>query len=357
MTRKRLSRALQHGVIGAALWLAAFSPPAAWVERVYAGGVFPVIQRALTGACNAVPFVLGDVLLVLAALGPPVLSGVHIARAGRGKRGRAAGQAAQATLALVCAVFLVFQAVWGLNYRRVPLSHKLHYDETRVTPHALRRLARQTVAQMNAAALRAHAAPWPAPARWQRDLQPHFEATVRAMGNQHGITFARPKRSLLDPYLAATGVAGFISPFTLEVVQSSAQSLPEQPFTLAHEWAHLAGFASESEANVVALVTCLRSPDPHVRYAGWLGLFRYLPRHALQHTPRLRLAPVVKADLRIMRDRVRARARPALARQRQAAYDRYLKANHVHAGTKSYGEMVPLVLGTRLADELFVPQP
>ena len=35
----------------------------------------------------------------------------------------------------------------------------------------------------------------------------------------------------------------------------------ERPFVIAHEWAHLAGYADESEANFVAWLTCRRA-DP-----------------------------------------------------------------------------------------------
>ena len=45
---------------------------------------------------------------------------------------------------------------------------------------------------------------------------------------------------MTDPFLLET----LIAPDLLEV---------ERPFVIAHEWAHLAGYADESEANFVAL--------------------------------------------------------------------------------------------------------
>ena len=43
--------------------------PAAFVERVYSAGAYPVLQRVLTSFSNRVPFALIDVLVLAAALG------------------------------------------------------------------------------------------------------------------------------------------------------------------------------------------------------------------------------------------------------------------------------------------------
>src|SRR6185436_2310906 len=46
----------------------------------------------------------------------------------------------------------------------------------------------------------------------------------------------------------------------------------EQPFVAAHEWAHLAGYANESEASFVGFLTCMHSAAP-AAYSGWLFLY------------------------------------------------------------------------------------
>ena len=85
--------------MAAALAAALLPVPAAWVERFYARGWFPPVQRALTAASNAVPFALLDAL-ILAAVGVAAAALVSVLRAPRGRRlaaiGRRAWQAAVA---------------------------------------------------------------------------------------------------------------------------------------------------------------------------------------------------------------------------------------------------------------------
>ena len=108
-------------------------------------------------------------------------------------------------------------------------------------------------------------------------LRPSFEAVLADLGTGTCRVPLSTKVSLLDPYLGAAGISAFTNPFGLEVVFNTALLPIEKPFTLAHEWAHVAGFADESEANFIALLACARSADPMIRYSGWLALYRYLP--------------------------------------------------------------------------------
>ena len=48
----------------------------------------------------------------------------------------------------------------------------------------------------------------------------------------------------------------------------------ERPFVVAHEWAHLAGYADESEANFVAWLTGLMGTK-QLQDSGWLGIYDY----------------------------------------------------------------------------------
>ena len=63
-----------------------------------------------------------------------------------------------------------------------------------------------------------------------------------------------------------------INPFGLEVL-ANPDLLPfEKPSVAAHEWAHLAGYADESEASFVGFLTCIRAATP-AAYSGWLFLY------------------------------------------------------------------------------------
>jgi hypothetical protein len=142
-------------------------------------------------------------------------------------------------------------------------------------------------------------------------------------------------------------------PFFLETLVN-ADLLPfERPLVVAHEWAHLAGFVDEGEANFVGWLAT-REATTAAEYSGWLFLYgeaaRAVPRAARdEETARLSEGP--RADLAAVADRLRRQTNPRLSAAAWRAYDQYLRANRVEAGTASYGEVVRLILGTGTAAE------
>src|SRR5262249_12212530 len=246
-------------LIAGALLLYFLPPSAAWVERYCSGGYYPALQRTITPLSNRVPFAVNDVLIVLLILGLPSWWILTIRSAGRGRRAAGLGQPVFHSAGLAAAVFLLFELVWGLNYLRQPLTVKLNYDRSRVTEAAAVQLADLSVTELNALSTAAHRSPWPDLQEWSKRLQPSFDQVAVELGDTGRRAIAKAKRTMFDFYLTAAGIDGFTNPFGLEVILDSRLLPQEQPFALAHEWAHLAGFADESEANFIALITCLRS--------------------------------------------------------------------------------------------------
>lgn len=345
--RLRLTRrvAIQVALIFIAVALFSFPLPARFVERFYSNGLYSFLQPLLTPAANVVPFAIADVLLVALVAGGPAWWIVRIKRAGR--RWRAAGRLAFQTLALVSAVFITFQFLWGFNYERPPLAAKLDFDAARVSAPGLAELRRKVIEQLNSTAV-ARLSSWPDEREWREPLYTAFNETVRKLGNRRGIAAGRPKRTLMNFYLAAAGIEGFVNPFGLEVVLESSVLPFEKPFLLAHEWGHLAGFADESEASFVGLLACLHSNSNAVRYAGWLALYLYLPDDPTGDP--VRLAPEVISDLKAIAEREARRRNATVSRVQWAVYDQFLKASGIEAGVASYGLLVRLVLGTRFED-------
>ncbi|HET9531778.1 MAG TPA: DUF3810 domain-containing protein [Blastocatellia bacterium] len=355
---------LKLATITLALSLLFIPLPQSVVERFYSNGIYPVLQSILTPATNLAPFAVVDLLLIAAVAGLPIWWGIRLVKAGRGHRGQAAGRLLFHTVVLVAALFLVFELFWGFNYMRSPLARKLEYDERRLTTDGLKHLARETVAQLNRESAAARAERWPAEEEWRARLHESFDQAVKEMGNRSGISPAAPKRSLLNSYFASAGIEGFVNPFGHEVILDRDLLPFERPFTLAHEWAHLAGFADESEASFVGLIACLRSDTAAIRYSGWVALYHHLPRPSVDSRSEmnqdseaeeaLRLSPEVIADLRAIGERARRNIDEGISRLQARVYDGFLKANRVEAGIGSYGLMVRLVLGTSF-DPQWVP--
>ena len=340
-------RHARAALIVAAGLLAVLPTPSSWVEALYSRRFYPPLQNLLTPLSGSIPFALFDVLLAGAAACIGVWWVAALRRAGAGGRPRAVLAAGLRTIALAAGVYLVFLVVWGFNYRREPLAAKLGHDARRVTSQALRELGVETADRLNDLYPAAPRAGWPELDALPARLGPAFERVQRQLGSDRLAVAGTPKATLLAPYFRWAGIDGMVSPFTLEILVNDAVLPFERPYVVAHEWAHLAGYAAESEASFVGWLTCLAGDDAS-RYSAWLYLLPRVVRH-LDEEGRGRvwgrLAAGPAADLRAVALRLRG-AVPVVQRNASRVYDRYLRANRVEAGIASYGQVVDLVLGT-----------
>jgi hypothetical protein len=339
------SAALLVLAIGAAL-----APlPASIVERVYSTRVYVGLQSLVTTLSNVVPIALFDVLFggVLA-----VWIGLAVVDVRRRGWVRASGSIGMRTLTWSAALYLVFLAMWGLNYRRVPLADKLQINRAEVSADSARRMAMVAVDRVNGLYAAAHRLDPTASAEVSESLAAGFERASRDLGLP-SIAFARPKRTLLDMYFQRAGVAGMTDPFLLETLVASDLLPVERPFVIAHEWSHLAGIADEGEANFVGWLACLRGSAAD-QYSAWLFLYGELtPSVSARDRAALAsaLADGPRTDLRAIRARVARHLNPRLSAAGWRVYDSYLKANRVESGAASYAEVVRLVLGVRFGDD------
>jgi hypothetical protein len=318
------------------------------VERGFSNGLYPHIQSFLTGLSNQVPFALFDLLVAVAA-GWWIVRGVGDLTGVRRRGGWGALTSIVSRTAVTAAVaYLAFLTLWGLNYRRPPLTDRLAFSPARVTPAAATAIAIQSVLQLNTLFAAAHGAGWPTTGETDDVLRQAFARTAEALGSPWQARPARPKTTLLDFYFRRAGVAGMTDPYFLETLIASDLLPFERPAVIAHEWTHLAGITDEGEANFVGWVTCIQSA-PRDRYSAWLFLYDELTA-ALP-------APIVKniaaaldagprADLLAIRARLQRNINPTVAVAGWRVYDSYLKANRVEQGAASYAGVVRLVTGT-----------
>jgi uncharacterized protein DUF3810 len=343
----------QLAVIAAAAIAAVLPVAPSFVERVYSTRFYPAAQAWMTRASNAVPFALID--LVAAAVMAAWLGLAMRTLARREAWPGALGRIGVRTLAWSAALYLFFLLVWGLNYRRVPLTERLPFDAARVSPDRARDFGITAADRLNALAATAHTAS-SRPEDMERRLAGGFASAQRDLGSIALAVPGRPKRTLLDLYFRRAGVDGMTDPFFLETLVAHDLLPVERPFVIAHEWMHLAGLADEGEANFGGWLTCLRS-GPAEQYSGWLFLFGELSR-AVRGVDRAalaaRLAPGPRADLRAISARLARDVNPRVSAAGWMVYDRYLKANRVERGAESYADVVRLVLGVAF-DDAWVP--
>ncbi|HEX7087038.1 MAG TPA: DUF3810 family protein [Vicinamibacterales bacterium] len=331
-----------------AVLLAAVPMSPAWVERWFSTGIYAAFQPLVSSATSLVPVALLD-LLLLAAVVWVALAVVRVVRA-RGRRLQELGVQLWRAVVLGAAVYVLFLGMWGLNYRRLPITSRLDYSASRVTSDAVTAFAREAVRELNRLHPSAHAMLSASPSLEAARLRlaPAFAQAQRAIAMDWTAAPARPKHPLVAPFFRWAGVDGMINPLGLEVLLNPGLLPVERPAALAHEWAHLAGWARESEASYLAWLACRRG-DEAAQYSGWLALYWYLRADL---PPEVRgglereLAAGPRGDLNAIAARVTG-PNEVVQQASWRAYDKFLKVNRVQEGIESYSEVVRLVVGTK----------
>jgi hypothetical protein len=313
--------------------------PSEMVERLYSARVYLDVQSVLTTATNQCPIALLDI-----AVACLLVAAVLVARSRIRVLGFRRALIGNLLTAAECAaaVYLLFLAIWGLNYRRVPLERKLDYEPARLTRNAAIAFANTAAVAVNTGYAAAHAAPPD-----MHLLDASFADAQRWLGARRAAVTGVPKKSLLTLYFRRAAIDGMTDPWFLEIIVNPDVLEFERPFVIAHEWAHLGGYANEAEANFVAWMTCVGADAPS-RYSGWLAAYQ----HALSAVPRPDRRTVTALDQGPLED-LRAisaryeRSSPVVRQAARGVYDEYLKANRVAEGIASYDAVVRLMVGTR----------
>jgi hypothetical protein len=175
------------------------------------------------------------------------------------------------------------------------------------------------------------------------------EAALRAVSlelelltEQLGTPTALPHRiKLLPPgTLLRAGYAGMLFPFTLEPQVDAGLSHASRVSVGAHELAHAAGFASEADADLAAVIAGLRARDPFARYATALSLMARMMGSLpgpVRGSLLARLPERAEADLSEARLRAARYLLPSFASRVTAIYDRLLRGQGVGSGVSEYG--------------------
>jgi hypothetical protein len=343
--RARVPLAFALDALAVALaWLASAAPlPRAWVEQAYANGVFATLNRAFVPLADRFPFAVSDVegAALLIAGGWWWVRALRRAPRGRKRRTLLALVAHTAGFA---ALFLVlFELVWGINYRRATVAERVRYSDARVTDAAVARFSERIVGTLNGDVAAAHAETLD-----RAKLRAAFEPVLQRLGDRWDVAVAVPKTTVLQPYYDAAGIGGQYSPFGFETLLNASFLPVELPRALAHEWAHVGGFTNEGDANFIGTLACLRSNDPLIRYSGAYWTYGELPEAQRR---RLRLDPRVIADFRAGRERFLRHYKPQIFAMQWRFYDRYLRSSGVAGGVASYGLFLKLLVGTQLDDQ------
>ncbi len=324
--------------------LAAGAPQ--WVEEHYATGIYPVISRLLRHASGWLPLSIGDVLYTL--LGAWLLYRfIQLVRALKRRAPLSWPALGTTFLQGLLLLYIVFNALWGLNYNRLGITHQLGISLDSCSAAELRHLDSLLLDKVNTsknALLNQPATPG--------SLQAGTAAAYRAAARQYPFLAYEPtalKSSLWGWAGSYIGFTGYYNPFTGEAQVNTGIPRFLQPYTSCHEVAHQLGYAKENEANFVGFLAASASPDPQFRYSVYLDLFMYTQRTLYRaDSPAVKqftaqLLPEVKADLREWEAFLRSHRSP-IEPLFKILYGYYLRNNEQPAGIYSYDEVTAFLL-------------
>lgn len=241
-------------------------------------------------------------------------------------------------VSLVAAVgWLAFLVSWGWHYQVPTLEVRLGITADELTADRGAALVAATVAQLDATHAEAHAAGWPEVRALPALIGLAMGPALRDAGVRWAPAWPRPKWSALDWYFRAAGIDGMTNPFGLDVILNSRVLPFERPALLAHEYAHLAGFADESDASVVAWLACQQG-SAGLRYSSALAVLPHLLTGVAAEERRRLLEPLdegPRRDLRAIAARLDEQ-RPWVHALAWQTYDRFLKVNRVGEGVARY---------------------
>ena len=162
---------------------------------------------------------------------------------------------------------------------------------------------------------------------------------------------SRAKRIVLSEPMMYTHFSGIYTYFTGEANLNVNYPDFIVASTAAHEFAHQRGIAPEDEASFIALIVCLYSDDPYIRYSGCLDIYCTVASELRKASPDLYkkliseyMLPEVSGELvaySVMFDKYRDNE---VAKVSDKVNDSYLKSQGQAAGTKSYDMVFSLAV-------------
>lgn len=297
------------------------------VEAYYSNGLYPVIAMGLSSISAMMPFSCTQ-LTVVAFLVAVIYAFV--------KRGVGCG------LGVLSLIYASFVGLWGLNYNRP--TFETRFTLTSVLDDASRTRILTDLAHRSNATRRTLITTRLALGEFndvpeaQDTAIASLQASVFTRLGLRAVTTGRVKSLYPGDIMQRLGYSGLFWPWTGEPNINSPIAPGQLAMTIAHERAHLSGFASETDANVLGFITTWSSRSLAVQYSGLLSFWRYVRDREIP------LQNEVWTDMRDVDDFWSQGANKTASAAAKKTYDSYLKANGERKGNRSYAFAVEITL-------------
>ncbi|MBR2343331.1 MAG: DUF3810 domain-containing protein [Clostridia bacterium] len=333
------------------LLLSSLYTPLADLLSASVGALFRFTLGALT---SLFPFSIFECLCILAL--PLIVLAIVLALTSRADTA-ARVRTVFILIAVISSVFISYVFTLGVGFHTTTLEHRLGLDTENIEREELLATASELVGEVNSLAdklgLRGVSELGYGDGELSRRLSDSYSALAEELGFFKSIP-TRVKPIRLSGIMSDAGITGIYSFFTGEANYNTAYPDYCTPYTVAHELAHQRGFSREDEANFMAYLVCISSPDDYIRYSGYLNLLEYL-LGAVYRTDEdeyreiySSLHPAARADIAAAREVSRAHADTLLGKISDSANDAYLKLNGTE-GVVSYNLVVRLAVAYHTA--------
>lgn len=368
MTRpeKPAARSLLN-ILLALMLFAGSAMAAAWAihdPAAVAGQYRPVsrvVCRTLSRITGIVPFsvieILIGLLLLTAAAGLVCFTVRMIRRPGRLLR---ALRAASVVLLLAGLLLCLFLTVWGLNYFAPDIDTELGLEVRPRTVEDLTQVTAWLVTQLNdaSAAVERSEDGTLAETDFAR-ISDLCCAEYDRMAEEHPFfapSGGRAKPVLSWYLLSKLGITGIYLGFTGECNINGDVTPANLPFVMAHEMAHRMCVAPEDEANFTAYLVLRDSSAPQLRYSAYYSAFIYCYNALYRVDREAALDLFSQVDCGVYADIVQANERyDKYEGELQELSDKvnnfYLQTMQQPSGTRSYGEVVDLIMAQYFAEQ------
>lgn len=323
------------------------------VEKYYSTGLNKPIRQVLSKITGILPFSAAEILFFILILGLIIFTVRFVLSFFKGKLIRNSINLA----VYLSALYVLFMVLWGFNYNRLSFDKLANLELRKSSVEELYDLCKSLALRANE--LRNDVKENDKGVMtlddkykgvFKRAEKGYIEASrlYKELGGGYGF----PKPILLSENLSYTGITGIYMPYTGEANVNTNITDFMLPATAAHEMAHQRGFAREDEANYIAYLTCIKSPDKDFQYSGIMLALIYSGNALADVSPEYYrelgklYSEGVKRDLTYDYE-FWQQYKGKTEEISNNINNTYLKSNGQEDGVKSYGRMVDLLLAER----------
>ena len=335
-------------LVGLAVAIKVWALNESWVEEYYTYGVYPHISGVLRLLLGWIPFSVGDLIYGAAALYLFVKTYQFLVRLRNGATRKGLGaRVLRRVLRIALLVYVLFNALWGLNYDRQGIARQLDLDVQKYSVDELKTLAGVLHERVNVYGALVD--------ERERDrLQNNGELFREGIATYRQADDSLPflhydypsiKPSMYTGVGHFFGFTGYYNPFSGEAQLKTTSPVFIKSFVVNHEIAHQLGYGKENEANFVSFLSGRRSANNEVRYSTYFELYLYTLRDLGRKDSMALKAlkeqwhPQVQADYAAYLDYLR-HSDNVIEPYISQFYDNFLKLNRQPSGKMTYNEVV-----------------